>query len=201
MARKENRKPRTVVFHHEPEARTIEGLVGNAMGFADYWLRMEGEVPLTLVGVCPRGLFTHNVEHVPTEEDKEQFALESRLLLVATEAEACAVITEAWMTLLPGIKLPALRSSEPSGNIEVVTVAYESRAERTFLFFPIERTALGVYAALGENAAPEGMTAEGRFSNLLPPKPPTAPQIHSAELALAKAGVRIAKLESDPKEN
>jgi hypothetical protein len=188
---------RRVRISPRPGVRTLAELVAEASAYADAALRATGSVRPTMLALTPRGVLAHDPDQLANEDDKDRFATECRLLLVATGATASVMVLESWMVGCVGGGIPDTPPSESPRRIEVVTISGEARTERRFLMLPIRRTTLGLYAGLGEDTAPPGLDAQGRFSGMIGRKKPRRRDADAARAALSALGVTIAGTE-DP---
>jgi hypothetical protein len=182
---------RTVRFFPLPRASGLPGLVEEARAFAERCLRTRGSVPPTMMAITPRGLLIYGPDLMSDENEKDAYALECRLLLVASQATVYMMVLESWMSDAVGGKIPPGPPSKSPRRREVVTICGESRKERRFVIHPIRRTLLGEFTGLGEDTTPAGVEALGRFASLLPPKPVRSQDARKAQLALEAMGVRI----------
>jgi hypothetical protein len=170
---------------------SLPALIAKARAHTEACLREHGRVMPTLLAPIGSELIIHVAEQSDTEEDKDRFVLECRLLLVASEAKLCAMVLESWITMAHAHKLPDSPPSVSPDRREVITVSAESRTEKGFLIFPIQRTSLGIFRELGDNTAPAGITTSGRFAQVLPPKVPGARVARMARLSLERMGIRL----------
>ena len=184
---------RRVRISPRPGVRTLAELVAEARAYADAALRATGSVRPTMLALTPRGVLAHYPEQLADEDDKDRFAVECRFLLVATAATASAMVLESWMVVdRPGEDILSTAPSESPHRIEIVTICAETRTENRFLMLPIRRTTLGLYAGLGEDAAPAGLTTQGRFSGMFPTRKLRSKDTEMARTALAALDVEIA---------
>jgi len=181
---------RHIHFSKMRKIGSVDDLVEYAQFHAETALRMVGHVHPTLYAVAPRGLIVHQPERIETEADKDYFALESRLVLVAARAFMCAMVLEAWVARPVGGQLPS-KPSQASNREEVLTVFAESRPDRRFAMFPIKRNLSGEFEKLEEDAATPDITVDGRFVHLLPPTPLRESEVRAAQVCLESMGIRI----------
>jgi hypothetical protein len=134
---------RVARFFPLPARCNVSGLVAEARALADRCLRVRGSVPPTLMAITPRGLLVYGPDSTADENEKEAFALECRLLVVAGQAVVCAMILEAWMTDVVNGKIPARPPSASPHRKEVVMICAESRKAQRSVILPIRRTPPG----------------------------------------------------------
>jgi hypothetical protein len=174
-----------------PRVKGLSGLVEEARAFADLCLRATGQVAPTMLALTPRGLVLHGPESMRSDAEKDRFARECRLLLVATQASAFALVLESWIAAAAQGKLPKVRPSQSPARQEVVTINAESAKAQHFLLLPIHRSALGVYSGLGEDTAPAALGVVGRLTNLLPKGAVRPHDVQTALKSLEHLGVRL----------
>jgi len=174
-----------------PLPQTLDDLLAQAEDFAQFSMRTRGKVPPTLFAHGPAGPLFFIPSSMPDDRAKDSFANTARLICVAHAATAAVLILEAWMTLAATGR-PLDLSVPPSKSphrLEVVILTAETGKTTRQKILPIIRTVAGGFRAFGEFAAPAGTTYEGRFAQILPPKPSTPAMQAKASALLALTGI------------
>jgi len=113
------------------------------------------------------------------------------------------LMIEAWMRLAPpGVKLDMeTPPSEALDRREVVLLIGETLGYHTQRFLPIIRTDAGGFFGFGDYDGPQGDSFEGRFAELMPPRPALADQQALARRLLDVMGLTQAVLRGTPFNN
>lgn len=166
-------------------------------------MRRSGRVAPTLMVLSPGGLLFFVPETMANDRAKDNFANASRFVCVAHAATEVVMILESWMRVAPpGEALdPGEMPSEAIDRKEVVVLAGESRQKRVQRFLPIIRTGVGGFFGFGDSNVPQYTSFEGRFAEILPPKPPTKEMQSTARVVLKVMGITDASLRSEPGRN
>jgi hypothetical protein len=136
--------------------------------------------------------------HPPADLGKETTSLYLRAYCAAHDAEGFAFISEAWMRNAPmrfgeteaehHARIDAVSPAEAEDRIEVVMaqITYRDGDARRSLgeMREILRDAKGKVTGFGTLSELDGRVAEGRWTEVLLPEPPTAEQRASAARAL-----------------
>ncbi len=126
------------------------------------------------------------------------------MICAASQATAVVLATEAWLKMAEpgdesGSKMPP---SECSDRIEVVILMGEAvGVKNRQKWMPIVRSDRGDFFGFGESEGPKEVTFEGRFSQFLPPKPPSAAGRMVTTAVLAAMGISLAGLRPRPDRN
>ena len=182
-----------------PPPPSLDALLARAEDFALFSLRSGGKVPPTLLADCPGGPLFFIPSALADERAKDNFANTARLICVAHAATAAVMILEAWMkTASPDGTLDlTIPPSQSLRRREIVMLAGESRSEVRQKILPIIRTGAGGFFGFGEFEGPDATSFQGRFAQILPPKPPTPSEQAKARTLLAAMGVTAAALRRD----
>ena len=182
-----------------PPPQSLDALLARAEDFALFSMRSGGKVPPTLLAVSPDGPLFFLPSTLRDERAKDNFAHTARLICIAHAATAAVMILEAWMkTASPDGSLDlTLPPSESFNRKEVVMLAGESRSGFSQKILPIIRTGAGGFFGFGEFEGPDATSFQGRFAQILPPKPPTPSEQAKARTLLAAMGVTAAALRRD----
>lgn len=176
--------------------KTLDDLLGNARHYAEYCMRGTGNMPPTLFLVGHDGkqvmLMPENMADVQAKDD---FALQSKLMAVATGAIIAVMALEAWVKTgklsetMDTTELP----SEAIDRQECIVLMGESMTEgRKQQMLPIIRHGNHKFFNFGESICSKLTQMEGRFSQLLPTKVPDE-NMRALALAMLKVkGVRHA---------
>jgi hypothetical protein len=169
---------------------TLDELINEARCAAELSLKMKGYVAPELIATTERGKLIHFAGSLESEREKDAFAAECRLLLIATAATCCTLVMETWMAQISA-EAPNLPPSQTPERVEVVSVAAEAHSCRRMLLLPICRRPSGKFKRLGEDIAPPGVELGGRFARLLPLTRPTPQQQEQARALLDVMGVNL----------
>jgi hypothetical protein len=171
--------------------KTLDDLLANARHYAEYCMRGTGSLPPTLFLVGRDGKqIMFMPENLADVQAKDDFALHSKLMAVATGAAIAVMALEAWVkTAKPGEDFdPTEMPSEAFDRQEVVVLMGESMAEgRKQQMLPIIRSGNHKFFGFGDSAVSKMEKMEGRFSQLLPAK---VPDENMRTLALAMLKVK-----------
>lgn len=174
--------------------RTLDDLMEHGRFFADFQLRQDGTFPPTCFLLAKQGPVIFQPGPVTDAASKDRMAMLVQLFCVAHAATAVVMVMEAWASFgTPDAPLdPKEMPSETLHRKEIVIVAGESRERVRQQCLPLIRTGSGTYFGLGDDLSPpEGTTMEGRFTQFLPPVPPTARQRRWAKESLQRMGVLV----------
>ncbi len=156
--------------------KSLDDLLGNARHYAEYCMRGTGSLPPTLFLIGGDGkqvmFMPQNLANI---EDKDNFAMLSKLMAVATGATVAVMALESWMkTAKVGEKIDMTElPSESFDRQEVVVLMGESMAEgQKQQILPIIRSGNHKFFGFGESTISKLEKLEGRFSQLLPGKVP-----------------------------
>jgi len=175
-----------------PAPRTMAEMIREATRLAEVSMRKKGTLVPCLLAATPDGLLLHHPSALDTEEEKDRFVMESRLILLATAVERCAVVLETWVALSKRGRLPDCPPSESPDRIEAVSIVAEERgSECRMVLLPTVRDHVGRFVHFGDDVAPPGVVVQGRFAQQLPPKPPTQNDAETARLYLGTMGIKI----------
>jgi hypothetical protein len=181
----------------------LDALIAQAEDFAQFSMRTRGKVPPTLFAISPARPLFFIPSSMPDDLAKDSFANTARLICIAHAATAAVLILEAWMTMAaPGRPLDmSVPPSESLHRREVVILTAENRKATKQKILPIIRTGAGGFHGFGEFGVPAETTYEGRFAQILPPKPSTPAMQAKARALLAALGISPDAIRRDWSEN
>ena len=190
-----------VVPQHPPA--TLDELLAQAQGYAEFAMRNIGHVPPALLAESPTGPIHFIPDSLKDERAKDNFANTARLICVAYEVTAAVLVLEAWMKMArSGEKLDMTEPpSEAFDRREVVVLTGETARYCKQRLLPIIRTDAGGFFGFGEHDGPKFDNYEGRFAQLLPPKPPTAEGRELAVAMLVSMGITSQGLRGNTERN
>ena len=174
---------------------TLDDLLAQAEHYAGFCMRNSGKMSPTLFLIGAGGPLIFMPESLADDRAKDDFATTARLMCVAHAATACVMALEAWMkTATPGEKFDMTEPpSEAFDRQEVIVLMGESLGGQKQKFLPIIRSGNGKFFGLGESNTPSLDKMEGRFAQILSPKPLTAENRALAHAMLKVKGVNVAK--------
>ena len=181
---------------------TLDDLLARAEAFAGFSMRSGGKVPPALFASSPGGQVFFMASAMPDVRAKDNFANTARLICVAHAATAAVMVLDAWMKVAK--KDGSLDLSEPPSEAldrkEVVVITGETRGGSKQKILPIIRTDAGGFFGFGDY---DGRLTSftGRFSQILPPKKPSAEMQRHAYQLLAAMGVAAAAHRRDSSTN
>lgn len=175
---------------NEP-ARSLGDLMVEAEHYAGTAMRQHGRVPPTLFGLGAEGPFMVIPESMTDNAAKIHYVNTARLICVASDARAVALVVEAWARFAkPGESLdPHELPSEAMDRREVVMIIGEARGVQKQKFLPILRTDAGGFFGFGPYDGPKFDSTEGRFARILPPLKPKMEHRLLAKFALQAQGI------------
>ena len=176
--------------------KTLEDLIGNARHYAEYCMRGTGNVPPTLFLITADGKQTMFMpENLADVEAKDNFAIQSKLMAVATGATVAVMLLEAWVKIVKaGEKIDTTElPSEAFDRQEVIVLMGESMTEgHKQQILPIIRSGNHNFFGFGESVVEKLQKLEGRFTQLLPSKVPDEKMRVVAAAMLKVKGVQQA---------
>jgi hypothetical protein len=178
---------------------TLDDLLAQAEHYAEFCMRGTGNMSPTLFLIGADGPLMFAATSLAGEDEKDDFANTARLMCIAHAATVAVMALEAWiMTAVPGEKLDMTeRPSEAFDRQEVIVLMGESRGGQKQKILPIIRSDNGKFFGLGESNAPANNDKlEGRFAQILPPKPPDNQMRLLAQTMLKVNGVKTGKPDS-----
>ena len=181
--------------------QNLTELMVMAVDFAGFSLRSGRQIPPTLLAVTKKGPLFFTPGSMDGDRSKDDFADTARLICIAYQVPAAVMILESWMKVAAeGEALdPNERPSEAVDRHEVVTVMGEAAGTTQRKVFKIVRTDAGGFFGLTEWEGLPLAQFQGRFVDLLPPKPPTPEIIEVAKVMLAMKGLDEQKLRGSPR--
>jgi|ERR1017187_4922428 hypothetical protein len=182
-----------------PPPQSLDDLLARAEDFALFTMRTRGTVPPALLAHSPGSSLCFMPSPLADERAKDNFANTARLICAAYGATAAVMILEAWMKLAaPDGSLDlSVPPSESLHRKEVVMLTGESRVGFKQKILPIIRTGAGGFFGFGEFEGPDATSFQGRFAQILPPKPPSPEMRTKARTLLAAMGVAAEALRRD----
>lgn len=171
--------------HFMPIRSTLDALLAEAARHAESCMREFGSLPPTLFGATTKGMLTFSRDQLPDDAAKDAFVNQARLVCACHDVTAVVISLESWATIgKQGEKMDkSIPPSEAFDRREFVVLIGEARGEQRQRFLPILRTDAGGFFGLGEADLPDTTSMEGRFAEVLPPKPPDA-QMRKMDLAI-----------------
>ena len=180
-----------------PNPKTLDDLLANALHYAEYCMRGTGNLPPTLFLVGRDGKqIMFMPQNLADVNAKDNFAQMSKLMAVATGATIAAMALEAWVKTgkvgetMDMTEMP----SEAFDRQECVVLMGESIAEgQKQQILPIIRSGNHKFFGFGDSIVGKLDKMEGRFSQLLPTKVPDE-KIRALAIAMLKVkGVKQPK--------
>ena len=181
--------------------QNLDDLMVMAEDFAGFSLRSGRQIPPTLLAVTKKGPLFFTPASLQDDRSKDDFADTARLLCIAYQVPAAVMILESWMKMAAeGEKLdPDERPSKAMDRHEVVMVMGEGAGTTQRKVFKIIRTDAGGFFGLTEWEGLPMAQFQGRFVDLLSPKPLTPEVIEVARVMLAMKGLNEQKLRGAPR--
>jgi hypothetical protein len=148
-----------------------------------------------LLAVTKKGPLFFTPASLQDDRSKDDFADTARLICIAYQVPAAVMILESWMKMAgEGEKLDLdERPSEAMDRHEVVTVMGEGAGTTQRKVFKIIRTDAGFFGLTEWEGLPLAQF-QGRFVDLMSPKPLTAEVIEVAKVMLAMKGLNEQEL-------
>ena len=177
------------------QLQTLDDLLAQAEHYAEFCMRNSGKMSPTLFLIGADGPLMFVPASLVDANEKAAFATTARLVCIAHAATVSVMALEAWMkTATPGEKLDMTEPpSEAFDRQEVIVLMGESHTGQKQKFLPIIRSGNGKFFNLGETTVPGMDKMEGRFAQILSPKPLTAENRALANAMLKVKSVNIAK--------
>lgn len=173
---------------------SLTELLKRARGYAEFAMRKFGNVAPMMIAETPRGPVHFIPSNLQDEQAKDNFANTARLIVNGYGATAAVMVLESWMSVAgPDGSPPDFRPSESPDRREVVILAAESFEEHQTEILPIVRSDSGKFFGFGDPQTFGEM--QGRFANLLPPKPMEEEMSEMARLLLQAMGINEKSLE------
>lgn len=187
----------------QQQPATLDKLLAQGEGYAEFAMRNIGHVPPALLAESPIGPIHFIPDSLKDERAKDNFANTPRLICVGYEVTAAVLVLEAWMKMAkPGEELDMTEPpSEAFDRREVVVLTGETARHGEQRLLPIIRTDAGGFFGFGEHDGPKLDNYEGRFAQLLPPKRPGPEERELALAMLATMGITLQQLRSDAGQN
>jgi hypothetical protein len=174
-------------------------LVDLARGYAEHMMRSGGSVRPVLLADTAEGTILYLPETMGNERSKQNFANTARLIAVGYGATAVAFVFESWITFAkPGRPLDSTPPSESPDREECVLISAETRHRQATEILMIQRDRTGKFVGFATPDVPEVTGFKGRFSQIMPPKPPGEKEIVMARQLLSMMGVEPENRGSNP---
>lgn len=169
------------------QLETLDDLLAQAAHFAEFSMRNSGKMSSTLFLIGADGPLMFLPQSLAETGEKDAFATTARLLCIAHDATAVVMALEAWLKAAqPGEKFDVTEPpSEAFDRQEIIVLTGESRMVQRQIILPMIRRGNGQFFGFGESDLPAADRLEGRFAQLLAPKP-----VPPEERALAVAVLR-----------
>ena len=158
-------------------------------------MRNSGKMSPTLFLIGADGPMVFVPASLADANEKDAFVTTARLLCIAHAATVVVMALEAWAKFAkPDEKLdPTEQPSEGFDRQEVIVLMGESHSGQKQKFLPIIRSSNEKFFGFGESTAPTMDKMEGRFAQILSPKPSTAEHRAVAHAMLKVKGVNVTK--------
>jgi hypothetical protein len=178
------------------QPKSLDDLLAQAEHYAEFCMGNSGKMSPTLFLIGADGPLMFVPASLADADDKDAFVTTARFLCIAHAATVVVMALEAWAKFAkPDEKLdPTEQPSEAFDRQEVIVLMGESHGGQKQKFLPIIRSGNGKFFGFGESNAPGMDKMEGRFAQILPPKPPTDEHRALAHAVLKVKGVNVAKL-------
>jgi hypothetical protein len=172
--------------HNISESQLLEVAQGYAMGE----MRMKGQVLPTCFFLANNEIIIYRSTGFAGVVDKEDFIALSRLIAMAYNATAVALVVEAW-TAGPDKGHPDSwpRPSEAPDRRECLVVNVEGRASTAWLMLLIKRDEGGAFIGVERELIPKNAEMCGRFVGVLQPKPTNKSARRTVKRLLRELGV------------
>ena len=172
-----------------PNPKTLDDLLANAIHYAEYCMRGTGNLMPTLFLIGHDGKQVMFMpQNLADTQDKDNFANLSKLMAVATGATVAVMALEAWVkTAKVGEDFdPTEMPSEAFDRQECIVLMGESMSEgQKQQMLPIIRSGNHKFFGFGDSIVEKMDKMEGRFSQLLPAKLPDE-NIRALAMAMLK---------------
>lgn len=161
-----------------------------ALGYAEHMMRNAGSIPPTLIADTEEGIMLYLPDKMGDERAKQNFANTARLVAVGYRASAVAFVLESWATFAKsGKPLDKTPPSQSTDREECVIISLESADQKATKLLVIERDGSGKFVGFGTRQLPDLTDFQGRFSGIMPPKPPGEKDALMAKQLLKVMGV------------
>ena len=166
-------------------------------------MRTLGRVLPTLLAQTQGGILAYFPETMGDERAKNNFANTARLVAIAYNARAVALVLESWVAFArPGRPLdPSVPPSQSPDRQECVVIQAESASAVKGNFLLIKRDLKGTLARLASANVPEFDEMKGRFSQIMPPIQPSVENRKLARQVLLMMGVAPERMGFGPNWN
>jgi hypothetical protein len=178
------------------QPKSLDDLLAQAEHYAEFCMRNSGKMSPTLFLIGADGPMVFVPASLADANEKDAFVTTARLLCIAHAATVVVMALEAWAKFAkPDEKLdPTEQPSEAFDRQEVIVLMGESPRDQKQKFLPIIRSGNGNFFGFGESNAPTMDKMEGRFAQILSPKPPTDENRALAHAVLKVKGVNATEL-------
>lgn len=171
----------------------LEAILSEATRYAEFCLRNSGQIPPTMFAHTDEGTLIYLPEGMKDGQAKDDFVTRVRLIAGSYAATAVVLVLESWVTMAKqGEKLDMTPPSESHERQEMVLCIGESSGEHCSRFLPIVRLDNGKFWNLGDPHELGAESFQGRFTQLLPPKPPDAAAREMGKMLLKAMGAQVA---------
>ena len=170
-----------------------------ARGYAEHMMRSGGSVRPVLLADTAEGNILYLPETMGDESAKQNFANAARLIAVGYGATAVAFVFESWITVAkPGRPLDSTPPSESPEGEECVLISAETGHRQAIEILMIQRDSTGKFVGFATLDVPRVTGFQGRFAQIMPPKPPGEGEIVMARQLLSLMGVAPENRGFDP---
>ena len=172
--------------------KPLNEVVKQAVKYAEQSMKSIGHVPPTLLAQTPDGLIIHTPREMEDERHKNNFANTARMIAVAHDATAVAVILESWMTSArEGKPLdPSIPPAESPDRDECVVIQAEANGAAKTKFLSIQRNSNRKFTGFScDHPDLNKDEMQGRFVGILPPKQASLENKKMAKQVLMVMGI------------
>jgi len=156
------------------DCKLVSQLLTHGRHYAEKYLREAGHLPPAFFGITAKNLITLLPRKFEDAEDKAEFMLFVRLLGIAHELTAAALVAEVWSVEASADELPGTPPSESLNRKECVMVSCEiPGGTKQPVLFPIIRTDAGTFFDLGKPEFADPGSTRSRLSQFFPDRQPT----------------------------
>jgi hypothetical protein len=153
-------------------------------------MRNAGTVRPAFLADTPEGTVLYLPETMGDERAKQNFANTARLIAVAYRATAVAFAMESWVTFAkPGRAVDSTPPSQSPDREECVILSVETEHRQSTELLMIQRDRSGRFAGFASPDIPKVTEFQGRFAQVMPPKPPGEKDALMARQLLRMMGV------------
>lgn len=175
---------------------TLDSILKEATRYARFTMKQSGCLAPVMMASTAEGVIIFSPEQLTNTGAKDDFANKVKLITGSYGASAVMLISESWITQAkPGEKLDTdTPPSESYDREEVVVLIGQSAQGNITHLLPIHRLGNGKFWNLGDAEAMPADSFQGRFADLLPPKPVDDKTRQMGKVLLEAMGVKVMPL-------